>query len=283
VLSRFHTREARKLFLYFLAVLFLSLAILFTALFFRYFLERNLGGSLRTSLKSWALYLLLWEGVLALSVSYAFYRLLAAYERYRMEQEEFLRLLLASLSHKFGNFLSAQKVNLEILEDSPSKEAVTRLKEACRAMEGDLESLIELLKRSLEGASREKPQGLKEYIEGLLRRFEIQFGSRRVHLSFRHAPFPLTPELELVLFFLLENAFRHSRHHIWIRTGRDYILIMNDLSPHPVQGTGLGLYLSQKLLKADKRIHLVLYRKKGLFLALLVPTKMPRTSTDFTR
>ena len=266
----FHSRESRRLFLYFLVVLLLTLAILFTALTFRYALEGRLTLS-SPSLKNWAIYLLLWEGVLAVSVSYAFYRLFAAYERYRTEQEEFLRLLLAALSHKFGNFLSAQKVNLEILKESPSPEALARLQEACLAMEKDLEGVLGFIKRSLEGASA--PQGnLLSYLEDLIKRLELQIGPRKVHFKLKEPLFSLSPELEFLLFFLLENAFRHSRERVWIRggrlQGRKYLLIVNDLSPHPVKGAGLGLYLSQRLAQ-----HLGLELKtrltKDRFLALL--------------
>ncbi len=251
--SRFHTREARKLFFYFLLILFLSLAVLFTAVLFRYLLEINLltrQGSFRPSLKSWMLYLFLWEGMLAVSVSYVFYRLFISYERCRLEQEEFLRLLLAALSHRFGNFLSAQKVNLEILTESPSPEAASRLKEACRAMERDLETLLRFLRGSLEEPFA-PTNDFAGHLKDLLHRLELQFGPRRVHLSLGTPLPPLSPELELLLFLILENAFRHSREDIWIRTGcwknRFYLLLMNDLSPHPVKGAGLGLYLARRL------------------------------------
>ncbi len=249
--GQFQSRESRKLFLYFIAVLLLALALIFVAFLFRLFLELRLLGPERSlSLKGFALYLALWEGVLAVSVSYAFYRLFAAYERYRMETEEFLKLLVTTLSHRFGNFLSAQKVNLEILKNSPSPEAVARLKEACRAMERDLEGLL----RFLRGWFEETPPpggDFAGHLKELVRRLELQFGPRKVHLSLRDAPPPPSPELELLLLLLLENAFRHSHKKIWIRIGRregrSYILIMNDLSPHPVKGAGLGLYLARRL------------------------------------
>ncbi len=285
--SRFHTREARKLFFYFLLILFLSLTVLFTAVLFRYLLEINLltrQGSFRPSLKSWMLYLFLWEGMLAVSVSYVFYRLFISYERCRLEQEEFLRLLLAALSHRFGNFLSAQKVNLEILSESPSPEAASRLKEACRAMERDLETLLRFLRGSLEEPFT--PAGdFTDHLRDLLHRLELQFGPRKVHLSFRGSSPPLSPELELLLFLLLENAFRHSCKDIWIRTGRrqgrPYLLIMNDLSPHPVKGAGLGLYLARRLAERQG-IELIIFQKSSRF-GILLSRKVPKSSTIFSR
>ena len=232
-------------------ILVLALLALFLAVLLRWAVERSLTpeGEI-SSLREMALYLALWEGILAVSVSYAFYRLFSAYEHYRNETEEFLKLLVAVLSHRFGNFLSAQKVNLEILGKSPSSETISRLKEACRAMERDLETLLGFLRSSLEESSL-SAQTFSDCLKDLLRRLELQFGPRRVHLSLGKSPPPLSPELELLLFLLLENAFRHSNENIWIRAGRrqgrPYILILNDLSPQPVKGAGLGLYLARRL------------------------------------
>lgn len=266
-------------------ILVLALLALFLAVLLRWAVERSLTpeGEI-SSLREMALYLALWEGILAVSVSYVLYRLFLASEHYRNETEEFLKLLVTVLSHRFGNFLSAQKVNLELFGESPSPEAVSRLREACRAMERDLEALLRFLRSSLEETSL-SAQTFSDCLKDLLRRLELQFGPRRVHLSLGKPLPPLSPELELLLFLLLENAFRHSNENIWIRTGcrqgRPYILILNDLSPQPVKGAGLGLYLARRLAER-LNLELIIFQKSSRF-GILLSRKVPKSSTIFSR
>ncbi len=239
----------------FLLVLLLSLILLYIAVLFRFALEMELWGS-RGSFQRFALNLFLWEALLAVSVSYVFYKLFVLYENHRREQEAFLKLLLLSVSHKFGNFLAGQKVNLALLAQEPSPETVKRLRANLESMEEDLQRLLQTLTYLLEEREPRIEEEPEERLKAILFRLERTFGSRKVTLRLGRAfrNFWHTLEGELLLFFLLENAFRYSAKKIYLRggcfRGHFYFAILNDYGrgrSGEIKGGGLGLYLSRRL------------------------------------
>ncbi|MBX6423047.1 HAMP domain-containing sensor histidine kinase [Thermosulfurimonas sp. F29] len=197
-----------------------------------------------------ARYLFFWVALAGVALAYLLFVFFRAYERHARRQELFLRVLILSLSHRFGNFLSAQKVKLSLAESRP--EALSELRESLSLMEKDLARLLKLLRYFLEEGPAAYEEPPREVAERVLKRLEADWGRRKIRLRLERLPnFLRSPEGELLLYLLLENAYRHGGEWIYLRAGRFrgrvYLALGNDCRPSPSPGSGLGLYLSRRL------------------------------------
>ena len=177
------------------------------------------------------------------------------------------------LTHHLGNFLSVQKVNIDLL---PSDAALRRLRESIEAMEEDYRRSLFVLRTILEGRSPERRSvDLGELIESVSRgledrgvRIKIRKGGRIRNI---HA---VSVYLELFFLNLLENAVKHSKGTVYVRVcssrrGTPVVIIRNDTDGSG-EGTGLGLRISQllaKRLRIDLR-----YRIKRKFTLFVIFT-----------
>lgn len=208
-------------------------------------------GPAKKRLWDFALGLFLWESVLVLGLSYVLYKLLGRYLRDRERTRETLELLLLALSHRLGNFLAAQRVNLEILRERPNPEVLDRLEKAYGYIEEHFRRTLELV-RLLPKGEEEKEVDLGEVVRKVLRPFgeSLKGKDLELELSPVRVRVPVA-ELELILQALIENAVKYSDR--WIRialdkAGKSTILtIENDLAPDRPPGSGLGLEVARRL------------------------------------
>ncbi|MCD6319592.1 MAG: HAMP domain-containing histidine kinase [Candidatus Desulfofervidaceae bacterium] len=221
-------------------------------------------------IKEFAFLLFLWEVVLVLALTFLFYKLLWIHLKEREENRDFLELLLLAISHKLGNFLAAQQLNLEILKEKHSLEAVKRLERGYSTIEKDFRYILQVIK-NFKGYLRKKEKiNLKALIEDILTVFKEESQEKSLQLSLVPAEiYAAKTEIETVFYLLIENAFKYARKaifiNLFIRNKTIFFVVRNDVDPKVPKGSGVGLSLVQKLAIKNK-IKLTFKRENGYFI-----------------
>jgi len=206
---------------------------------------------LRERLRAFALNLFLWEIFLILLLSFLFYRLLWHHLQERERNREFLELMLLVLSHRFGNFLATQRVNLEILKEGMNPSALGRLQKAYNYIEEEFRRTLELIRRFPTKGEKGEVR-LDSLIQRMLKSFGEELEGKEVKFDLKEVKVRIPGnDLEMVLQLFLENATRYSKNFVRIssrREGQRVILeVENDLAPDVPRGSGLGLELARRL------------------------------------
>ena len=94
--------------------------------------------------------LLLWEMSLSVILLLMVYFIIKKFLKKEQAHKKFLNFILGMISHKFGNFLSIQRLNLELIETENEK-PLKRLKEAYGFMEKDFSNILNTIRNSEEG------------------------------------------------------------------------------------------------------------------------------------
>ncbi len=206
----------------------------------------------RVVFQDFAVNLATWELIVAISGIFLFYRLFKVYVRHKFEMQSIFKILFEAVSHRFGNYLATQKVNVEIAKNYQSKDALNRMESSLTAMESDFKELILVLK------NLEEEQLPKEQINvGTLIKDCISLISHSIHnppiCNIKGADnLTILCELlfaKIIFSLLLDNAMRHSRKKVYIRygygrSGQKYCVILNDVFHNSAaKGVGLGLKL----------------------------------------
>ncbi len=210
----------------------------------------------KRKLIGFALLLFLWELLLAILIIFIVYVSLKRIFKRQKYTDQFLKFILVSISHKLGNFLSAQKVNLELANmDDGSKRrlsyALDEMEEdfkvvssTIRSMTSDNEKLsfvnvVEELKKVLDGFSfKDKKLDLQIYLDGYL-----------VYIN--------PTDLRIVLSELATNAFKYSFSNISVIAEKYKkgvkIVFINDVK-NVSKGSGIGLSIVEFLCKKNNWI-----------------------------
>ncbi len=202
-------------------------------------------------LKHFFYYIVLWECILVIVVSYVFYQLFKRYKRHKREVTEFQDILVEAVSHRLGNFLAVQKINLELLRGQHNPKALARIEEATSRFENDFQQLIKIMSEfDLEERKHEEID-LKTLTKDMLPRFEA-VQRVRVHKSLQSGKLlGNTLEIQTLLFILLENSVKYSDSCIKIKTGtssgRSYFFLLNDINPRVSKGSGIGQNIARRL------------------------------------
>ena len=205
-------------------------------------------------IKDFAINLFLWELVTILSITYLFYNLLAIYEQHKQETQSFLKIILQAVSHKFGNFLAGQKINLALFKEFREEQDLKKIELALDVMESDLSQVLKLIE-NFQAVHHESDivdiptlagELLEEY-SCILGRRHVKFRASKVRIRFSCLKF------RVILSILFENAFRYSVSNVWCRVGSSskkiYIFICNDLMPAPPRSTGLGFHIVRDMIQ----------------------------------
>lgn len=192
--------------------------------------------------------ILMWESILVISSTLLFYIVIQRALEKEKKYKEFLELMITTISHKFGNFIAAIKINIEILKDRHSKEVVKNSEDYINQMDKDLKMLIDILKKA--GEEREEKVSIDKLVGRIVD--SLKEKDRRVILQLRD--FKLKTDLnviENVLFILIDNAFRYSEKFVHIKSFIDGSLIIRNDIKHRSGGSGIGLLLAQRLAKTQ--------------------------------
>ncbi|MEJ5227524.1 hypothetical protein [Thermodesulfovibrio sp.] len=200
--------------------------------------------------KEYSATLLLWEGLLLLSLSYLFYRVLDIISIKEREHEEFLRFIFFVLSHKIGNFLSATKTNIEILRLKPDSKVLDRIEKSCNVIYNELKKSMETIKKLPRVSKGKQFISINELIDKIISHYDP--GATKIIISARDTLFETNKEvIEMILFLLLDNAFRYAHTKVHIKICKEAIAIRNDFS-EIFKGSGIGLQIVEYLCKTYK-------------------------------
>jgi len=216
--------------------------------------------------------LLLWELILVIAVSYLFYELLRQYRAYKESTRDFQEILLQSVSHKMGNFLAAQRVDVQLLSETGSQAALERIQRGYQSIEKDFRQITKIIKDFTVETSGSEACDLSSLAAEVLEEFQ---DGLRGDCRFRLQPSPVQgarQELQTLVYLLVENAVKYSERRIRLRTGRvrgrGYLMVVNDLRAKPPTGTGLGLHIAGKICARNGLA--LRYRRKRARYAVLV-------------
>jgi len=191
---------------------------------------------------------LLWEFLLVLSLMLILYKVIERITKQERDYKEFLELILLTLSHKFGNFLTAHRGNIEILKIRNDERALQRLEKSYTFMQEDLNKVIETINRFKEASFEKEKINLKELIEKFLSLIETE---KRILITAKDINvYANRQNFENIIFSLLENAFKYSKERIHIKVCKNYIAIRNDIY-ETERGSGIGLKIAQALAKKE--------------------------------
>ncbi len=225
-------------------------------------------------LKNFALTLFIWEGAIILALFLIFYKTVIKYIKKEEEIKKFLELMLLTITHKLGNFLSIYRVNIEILNEKCESKALKRLENAYAIMEKDFSFVTRSLKKLSFHQKEEKKINLKNKILEVLSFFGQSIKDKKVIISLSDVYVKMDEqELENILFSVFENIAKYSYKNIHIKMCKNkkyvYIFIKNDFKSVS-KGSGIGLKLAEFLISqynGDLRTRV----KKSFLTVLILP------------
>ncbi|QWR76395.1 sensor histidine kinase [Candidatus Magnetomonas plexicatena] len=193
------------------------------------------------------------ESSLFLSLILITYLIVSRFVRESENSGRFLNLLLLSFNHKIGNFLSILKVNIEILRENPcEKRATERLFSTTEKIEADLKRTFKMLREK--GKTVNENVNLRDCIFEATDFFALSETKTVFHLNV--IPIIISSnsnDIGDVLYNLIDNAVKYSSGSVNIRLSADarfaYVFIRNELAVNSLRGTGLGLEITNNILK----------------------------------
>ncbi len=265
--------KEHRFILYYVVIFFLALFLFNLGILFSYYLDFILLNNYSESLlKEFTKNFFLWELAFVISVVYIFYRFVYIYIKQKRETQQIFRIILQAISHKFGNFLSIQKINIQLL-DNKNSETVRRLQNSIYLIESDLYQIISILKNFESQDLRQRPIEISEIIRNLLQK-NIYNKDLKLFLRLHDVKVKsISLIIETILSLLIENAFKYANQKIAIRTGiyqkNVYVYISNDIKPVISPGSGLGLKIAH-LLGEKSGARLISKSRQTLYQVLLV-------------
>ena len=225
-------------------------------------------------LKNFAQLLIVWDFVLIISLISILYFTIGRYLKKEIETKKYLETVLLAVSHKLGNFLSIQKINLEIIENKCSIHAVKRLKQVFNTVEKDFKFTTEILKKISSGEKNYKEIYIDRFIKEIVSNFSEILGTKKVKLRLKPIKLKLNyDDMKNLIYILIENAVFHSMEKIYIKICEDrkyvYFFIKNDISLNFKGGSGVGLEIA-KFLAEREGIDLIIRTKKNFLTVLKI-------------
>jgi signal transduction histidine kinase len=235
-------------------------------------------------LKNFALVLFGVEASLFLSLMFFTYVVVRKFVRDIDSGEKFLNLILLSFNHKIGNFLAAQKLNVEILREravsvseggaaAVSQDAaggdiriIERLCANCQNMEADVGRTLRMVRAHAARVKFREKTDLMEAMKNTLELFNEEFFSqKRLTTHLESIIVKADPnDVENVFYNLVSNAVKYSDGSVHVRMskfrGIPRVFIRNDLTEEPTSGAGLGIEITNSI--AEKNGWKVEVRKK---------------------
>ncbi len=211
--------------------------------------------------------IIIWEAVLIFMIIIGTFLIVTRLLREIEEHRKFMDLVLMSISHKFGNFIAIQRVNLGILDKNYDRKAVDRLMISNRKLERDIKTIIHLLERKAEERMQTETVDLSEIFKRIMKEFSEELRRKKISYLMRSIKIEANPlDIEDLAYNLLSNAIKHSKSRIYIRIckGKRSILISvrNDRVEKEKEGMGLGMEIMKSIVSrynGDVRIKMKRY------------------------
>jgi two-component sensor histidine kinase len=206
-------------------------------------------------LKSFASTLFIWEGIIVISLILIMYLTIINFLKKEEENLKFLEILVLSITHKIGNFLAIQKLNIDILKMKCSEEkAVYRIEENYKFIEKDFKITLESI-QNLKSSEKKKLINIKDVITEIVKNFEDVLKEKDLKLKLKDCYIKISEiDAENIIFNLIENSVKYSKKSIYIKVCCTqkyfYLIIKNDISEQN-KGTGIGLEIVKYLLQKN--------------------------------
>jgi len=203
-------------------------------------------------LQNFATTLIIWEAVLIFSLMLLMYFTIIKYIKKEEYIRKYLEILILTIAHKLGNFLSVQKLNIDLIKSKCRLKAVQRLEDAYSLIEKDFKFTIKTLKNLGEPEKSISTINLKDMIEDILHHFVENLSNKEVKLKLQNIYIKAdSNDLENILFSVIENAVKFSENRIYIKMCKKddniYIYIKNDVGELS-KGAGVGIQIAEFLL-----------------------------------
>lgn len=166
------------------------------------------------------------------------------------EKEEWIRTLMLSLTHRLGNFLAVQKVNLALLKKEVGENpSLQRMEKSLNRAQMDFGIFLNVVKED-RGVERET-LSVDGMLRDILEYFDEDMQGKRLFLTLKEFyTYMDKSDLQDVLHNLVGNAIKHSMSKVHIKLcakGR-LLVIRNDLGLSRREGMGLGVELVRNIL-----------------------------------
>lgn len=223
--------------------------------------------------------LFLWVIGLSIIAVVLFYELLLRYIDQKERAYRFRQTLSQVLSHRFGNFLLTQKINLSILQDRFSQEVLNRARYSLMEMESQFREIIKIIEEFHTENLERKVISLRDVVLAALKDYAKTESMGRVRLRLQKSQtFANLEEAKIFVQLFLDNALRYSRKIVYIRTGtfrrRPYLVIVNDVPKDlSSRGVGIGLMIARNIATSLNVSFSTVSRKDLYFTVTLWPRK----------
>ncbi|WP_457621477.1 hypothetical protein [Persephonella sp.] len=203
-------------------------------------------------IKTFGINLLIWEAVLTITLLFTMYITIIRHIHEREENRKLLEIFLLTITHKLGNFLSSQRLNIELIKSKCNIKAVERLEKAYQFIETDFRSSLQILKKISERKKNLKIINVKDIILSTLDLFSDHIADKKVILDLKDFYMKIDPiDAENIFHTIIENSIKYSNKKIHIKMCGDrkecYLFIRNDILGMQ-KGSGIGLKISEFLL-----------------------------------
>lgn len=228
-------------------------------------------------------------GIFSFSVSFVFYQLLTVFGKYQQESKDLFQLFLEIISHKFGNFLAGQKVNLALAKKSNTQPEISKvLSRLERSVNFMQEELITLLKRienvkSDKYYNFERQLSLDKLVQRQISVFHLRYPNKKLpSLKLVTGINELgNSQYEIIVELLIENCLKYSKDKVYIRSGlfkgSKYLFLCNDITKNKDRYKGLNIGLSIVHFLVEKQnLKIKIKEEKGFFKVFLLQRKRSR-------
>ena len=203
-------------------------------------------------LKEFAFTLLMWEAVLVLTLMVLIYFTIIRYIRKEEYIKRYLEILLLTISHKLGNFLSIQSLNINLIKSKCNLKAVNRLENAYSIIEKDFKFTLKTLKNLRDIEENITTINIKDVIEDVVHNFQENLKDKNVRLDIFDVYIKADPnDIENIFFAIIENTAKFSEKKVFIKMCLKeknlYIFIKNDVGEIE-KGAGIGLEIAEFLI-----------------------------------
>ncbi|MCX8084070.1 MAG: hypothetical protein N3C60_04030 [Calditerrivibrio sp.] len=203
-----------------------------------------------------------WDFFILLAISLLYYftvhKMLLKQKRLANSFETILMIF----SHKLRNFLSIQKINIELIKSS-NLNAAKRIEESCKSLGTDLEGMEKYIKKINLYSENVQEVDLKTFISGFIKTFftkELVIKDRLKDLKIEVNIY----DLEFLVFLLFDNISKYSGKFFLVKNGvfrgKKYLILVNDYGENNSSGLGVGLSVAEMLCK--KNNFKIKWRKK---------------------
>ncbi len=206
-------------------------------------------------LKSFASTLFIWEGIIVISLILIMYLTIINFLKKEEENIKFLEFLVLSITHKIGNFLAIQKLNIDILKMKyPHEKAIYRIEDNYKFIEKDFKITLETI-QNLKKSEDKKVINIKDVVVQTIKNFEDVIKDKNLNLNLKDCYLKISEiDAENIIFNLIENSIKYSKNKIYIKicctSKYFYLIIKNDISEQK-KGTGIGLEIVKYILQKN--------------------------------